>query len=47
MPRGFRINLPRIHPLEVIAAIADIGPRAENGYLARATMNDRDAALSG
>ena len=44
---AFRVHLPVVHPIEVIAAIADVSARTENCYLARPTMNDRNPELSG
>ena len=43
----FGINLPGIHPLEVVATVADANPGAENCYLVRRAMNDRNPELSG
>ena len=44
---AFGINLPGIHPLEVIIAIADGVSCSENCYLVGRTMNDRNPQLSG
>jgi hypothetical protein len=43
----FRINLPVVHPFEIIAAIPDANACAENCYLVRPTMNDRNPELAG
>src|SRR5947207_15855007 len=44
---GFGINLPRIHPLDVITAIADCVSRSDNRYLLARTIDDRSSELSG
>src|SRR5205809_2761973 len=44
---AFGINLPRIHPLEVITAIADCVSRSDNRHLVGRTSDDRNSELSG
>ena len=44
---AFGINLPRIHPLEVITAIADCVSRSNNRYRVGRTIDDRNSELSG
>jgi hypothetical protein len=44
---AFGINLPGIHPLEVITAIVDCVSCSENRYLVSRTANDRNPELSG
>src|SRR5207247_9357679 len=43
---AFGIKLPRIHPLEVITAIADCVSRSDNRYLVGRTIDDRNSRLS-
>jgi hypothetical protein len=43
---AFGINLPRIHPFEVIAAITGRVSCSKNSCLVGPTMNDRNAELS-
>ena len=44
---AFRIDLPVVHPIEVIAAISEGSARTENCCLARPTRNDRNPEFSG
>jgi hypothetical protein len=41
------VDLPRIHPFEVITAITDGFPCAENCYFLGYGVNDRNPELSG
>ena len=41
----FGVNLPGIHPFEIIAAVADANARPENRYLFSFAMNDRNPEL--
>src|SRR5437762_14361396 len=42
----FGVYLPGIHPLEVVATVADRSPCTENCHLASRAMNDRNPDLS-
>jgi len=41
------VNLPGIHPFEIIAAVANANAGAENCHLFSRAMNDRNAELPG
>src|SRR5438105_13434263 len=43
----FGVNLPGIHPFEVIAAVADANARPENCHLSSRAMDDRNPKLAG
>ena len=41
------VNLPRIHPFEIIATVADANASLENCHLSSGTMIDRNPNLPG
>ena len=43
----FGVNLPGIHPFEVIAAVADANAGPENCHLSSRAINDRNPKLPG